>query len=58
MGTSQLLCDGLESLVVTQVVEVNVYKYLRSLRSRKYLCVFNSLTLYRNEKCDLYVICK
>ena len=22
-----------------------IYKYLRSLRSRKYLCVFNSLTL-------------
>ena len=25
----------------------NKYKYLRSLRSRKYLSVFNSLTLYR-----------
>ena len=34
-----------------------LYKYVRSLRSRKYLCVFNSLTLYRNEKYDLYVIC-
>ena len=47
-----LLSSFCESVLLNSYMTIryNVYKYLhiyKYFRSRKYLCVFNSLTLYR-----------